>query len=61
MSDRQAFELAKWASQVADRYNKSITYVLMKMHEAMGVYEDIEVIKMRVLEELRLYEFNTRM
>lgn len=25
------FEVAKWASEIADAHNKSITYVLMKL------------------------------
>lgn len=53
MSDTQVFELSKWASQVADRYNKSITYVLMKIHESMNINDDMEVVKMSVIEELR--------
>lgn len=46
------FEIAKWASEVADTHNKSITYVLMKLHEAMSQYGDIEHVKNHVLKEL---------
>ena len=39
------FEAAKWASEIAEQYNKSITYILMLMHEGITQFEDINKIK----------------
>lgn len=52
MKDDQYFEIAKWASEVAERYNKSITYVVMKIFEARAIHADIELIKLRVVAGL---------
>lgn len=52
MTTKQINHMAAWASEVADSHNKSITYVLMKLHEAMTQYGDIEHIKSYVLKEL---------
>lgn len=44
--------MATWASEIADAHNKSITYILMKLHEAMTQYRDMDHIKSHVLKEL---------
>lgn len=52
MSDTQVSEMSKWARKVAGRYNKSITYVLMKIHKSMNIYDDMEIVKISVIEAL---------
>ena len=52
MKSQDCYEISKWASQVAHDYNKSITYVLMKLHEAMGQYTCIETIKTHVISQM---------
>lgn len=52
MKNQDCFEISKWASNIAYDYNKSIIYILMKLHEAMTKHRDIEHIKSYVLKEL---------
>lgn len=52
MNSQDCYEISKWASSVANDYNKSITFVLMKLHEAMAQYKDLNYIKSYVLKAL---------
>lgn len=45
-------EVAKWASKVAEQHNKSITYILMLVHEGQTQFEDLEDIKEYVIRRL---------
>lgn len=39
------FEAAKGASEMAEKHNKSITYILMLIHEGRTQFQDINQIK----------------
>lgn len=50
--NREIHEMAQWASQIAEKYNRSITYVIMKIHEANAACRGIECVKDYVMNEL---------
>lgn len=52
MKSQDCFEISKWASKIAHEQNKSITYVLMKVHEAMNQHTCIEAIKEYALKQI---------
>ena len=52
MTHRDYLETSKWACEVADQYNKSITYILMLIHEGKTQSEDIGHIKEYVTGKL---------
>ena len=49
MKDEQAMELAKWMSQVSERYSQPIFRVVETFKQAIKKHEDYDMAKLEVL------------
>ena len=45
-------EVSKWMSVVANKYNKSIITVIEEFNKALETYKDIELAKVKTVNEL---------
>ena len=47
-----ALEVSKWMSVVANKYSKSIITVIEEFNKALETYKDIELAKVKTVNEL---------
>lgn len=52
MKSQDYFEIARWASEIADSYNRPVMHVLMRVHEGLNEFKDVSLMKRYVIEKL---------
>lgn len=52
MCSQDYLDISKWACEIADKHNKSITYILMKIHEGFNQFSEVSQVKEYVTHEV---------